>query len=130
RDVERAEKAPAARNDILAKRFGIPMEGYTYFFTYEETVPHKRREFWKMPCALGGDLSQGDDFTAFTFLFPLADGKFGVKTRSYITALTLSKLPTAMRFKYEEFIKEGSLHIMERSEERRVGKECGRGWEW
>lgn len=113
RDVERAEKAPAARNDILAKRFGIPMEGYTYFFTYEETVPHKRREFWKMPCALGGDLSQGDDFTAFTFLFPLADGKFGVKTRSYITALTLSKLPTAMRFKYEEFIKEGSLHIME-----------------
>lgn len=113
RDVERAEKAPAARNDILAKRFGIPMEGYTYFFTYEETIRHKRREFWKLPCALGADLSQGDDFTAFTFLFPLNDGTFGVKTRSYITALTLSKLPTAMRFKYEEFIREGSLHIME-----------------
>ena len=113
RDVERAEKAPAARNDILAKRFGIPMEGYTYFFTYEETIPHKRHEFWKMPCAMGGDLSQGDDFTAFTFLFPLPNGTFGVKTRSYITSLTLSKLPTAMRLKYEEFIKEGSLHILE-----------------
>jgi phage terminase large subunit-like protein len=111
-DVERAEKAPAARNDILAKRFGIPMEGYTYFFTYEETLPHRPREFWQMPCALGADLSQGDDFCAFTFLFPLRDG-FGVKTRSYITSLTLMKLPGAMRHKYEEFINEGSLHVLE-----------------
>lgn len=113
-DVERAEKAPATRNDILAKRFGIPMEGYTYFFTYEETKPHKRkREFWKMPCSVGADLSQGDDFCAFTFLFPLANGSFGVKTRSYITSLTLSKLHMSMREKYEEFIEEGSLIVME-----------------
>ena len=112
-DVERAEKAPASRNDILAKRFGIPMEGYTYFFTYEETIPHRPNEFWKMPCSLGADLSQGDDFCAFTFLFPLHDGSFGVKTRSYITSLTLSKLPGAMRMKYEEFIQEGSLHVLE-----------------
>lgn len=114
-DVERAEKAPASRNDILAKRFGIPMEGYTYFFTYEETLPHRHREFWQMPCALGADLSQGDDFCAFTFLFPLSRERFGVKTRSYITSLTLMKLPGAMRAKYEEFIKEGSLHVMEGS---------------
>lgn len=112
-DVERAEKAPASRNDILAKRFGIPMEGYTYFFTYEETLPHRPREFWQMPCSLGADLSQGDDFCAFTFLFPLANGSFGVKTRSYITSLTLMKLPGAMRSKYDEFIKEGSLHVLE-----------------
>ena len=112
-DVERAEKAPASRNDILAKRFGIPMEGYTYFFTYEETLPHRPREFWEMPCSLGADLSQGDDFCAFTFLFPLADGLFGVKTRSYISSLTLMKLPAAMRAKYEQFIKEGSLHVLE-----------------
>jgi phage terminase large subunit-like protein len=112
-DVERAEKAPASRNDILAKRFGIPMEGYTYFFTYEETLPHRYREFWEMPCALGADLSQGDDFCAFTFLFPLRGGQFGVKTRSYITSLTLMKLPGAMRRKYEEFIQEGSLHVLE-----------------
>src|SRR3954467_4654464 len=112
-DVERAEKAPAARNDILAKRFGIPMEGYTYFFTYEETLPHRRREFWQMPCALGADLSQGDDFCAFTFLFPLPREKFGVKTRSYITSLTLMKLQAAMRTKYEEFINEGSLHVLD-----------------
>ena len=112
-DVERAEKAPAARNDILAKRFGIPMEGYTYFFTYEETLPHRRRDFWDMPCALGGDLSQGDDFCAFTFLFPLRDGSFGVKTRNYITDKTLRKLPGAMRMKYDEFMKEGSLIVME-----------------
>jgi phage terminase large subunit-like protein len=111
-DVERAEKAPASRNDILAKRFGIPMEGYTYFFTYEETLPHRRRDFWEMPCALGADLSQGDDFCAFTFLFPLRNG-FGVKTRSYITSLTLAKLPGAMRVKYDEFIREGSLHVLE-----------------
>jgi phage terminase large subunit-like protein len=111
-DVERAEKAPAARNDILAKRFGIPMEGYTYYFTYEETIVHPQRSFWQMPCALGADLSQGDDFCAFTFLFPLPREQFGVKTRSYITELTLMKLPSAMRFKYEEFIKEGSLHVM------------------
>jgi phage terminase large subunit-like protein len=111
-DVERAEKAPASRNDILAKRFGIPMEGYTYFFTYEETLPHRAREFWQMPCSLGADLSQGDDFCAFTFLFPLGNEKFGVKTRSYITELTLMKLPAAMRQKYDEFIKEGSLHVM------------------
>ena len=113
-DVERAEKAPATRNDILAKRFGIPMEGYTYFFTYEETLVHKRkRNFWNMPCSLGADLSQGDDFCAFTFLFPLANGGFGVKTRSYITKLTLDKLPLAMRLKYDDFIREGSLIIME-----------------
>lgn len=112
-DVERAEKAPASRNDILAKRFGIPMEGYTYFFTYEETIPHRAREFWSLPCALGADLSQGDDFCAFTFLFPLSNGSFGVKTRSYITTLTLMKLPAAMRVKYEEFIAEGSLVVME-----------------
>jgi phage terminase large subunit-like protein len=111
-DVERAEKAPASRNDILAKRFGIPMEGYTYFFTYEETLPHKTQRFWQMPCALGADLSQGDDFCAFTFLFPLRNGKFGVKTRSYITELTLMKLPGALRQKYDEFIQEGSLHVL------------------
>jgi phage terminase large subunit-like protein len=113
-DVERAENAPSARNDILAKRFGIPMEGYTYFFTYEETKCHPgNRHFWKMPCALGADLSQGDDFCAFTFLFPLRDDSFGVKTRSYITRLTLDKLPLAMRLKYNQFIREGSLCIME-----------------
>ena len=112
-DVDRAEKAPSARNDILAKRFGIPMEGYTYFFTYEETLPHRRHEFWKMPCALGADLSQGDDFTAFTFLFPIANGSFGVKTRSYISSLTMMKLPGAMRTKYEEFINEGSLQVLD-----------------
>ena len=112
-DVERAEKAPAARNDILAKRFGIPMEGYTYFFTYEETIPHRRTTFWQLPCALGADLSQGDDFCAFTFLFPLSGGRFGVKTRNYITSLTLDKLPLAMRQKYDEFINEGSLVIMD-----------------
>ena len=111
-DVERAENAPATRNDILAKRFGIPMEGYTYFFTYDETLPHRRRDFWQMPCALGADLSQGDDFCSFTFMFPLPGGEFGIKTRNYITELTLNKLPSAMRFKYEEFIKEGSLIIM------------------
>jgi phage terminase large subunit-like protein len=112
-DVERAEKAPAARNDILAKRFGIPMEGYTYFFTYEETIPHSRRDFWDLPCSLGADLSQGDDFCAFTFLFPLSRGEFGVKTRSYITSLTLMRLPGALRHKYESFRKEGSLHVLE-----------------
>lgn len=112
-DVERAEKAPASRNDILAKRFGIPMEGYTYFFTYEETLPHRHQTFWRMGCAMGADLSQGDDFCAFTFLFPLRNGKFGIKTRSYITELTLMKLPGALRAKYEDFIKEGSLHVME-----------------
>jgi phage terminase large subunit-like protein len=112
-DVERAEKAPASRNDILAKRFGIPMEGFTYFFTYEETLPHKVRSFWSMPCSLGADLSQGDDFCAFTFLFPLSRDAFGVKVRSYITSLTLMKLPGAMRQKYEEFINEGSLHVLE-----------------
>lgn len=111
-DVERAEKAPAVRNDILAKRFGIPMEGYTYFFTYEETLPHRRRDFWGMPCALGADLSQGDDFCAFTFLFPLRDGSFGIKTRNYITERTLHKLPGAMRLKYDEFMKEGSLIVL------------------
>ena len=111
-DVERAEKAPATRNDILAKRFGIPMEGYTYYFTYEETLPHRRRDYWSMPCALGADLSQGDDFCAFTFLFPLSNGSFGVKTRNYITELTLKKLPSAMRFKYDQFMKEGSLIVM------------------
>lgn len=112
-DVERAEKAPAARNDILAKRFGIPMEGYTYFFTYEETLPHRERSFFGMPCALGADLSQGDDFCAFTFMFPLHNTSFGIKTRSYITSLTLMKLPGAMRHKYDEFISEGSLQVLE-----------------
>ena len=112
-DVERAEKAPAARNDILAKRFGIPMEGYTYFFPYEETIPHKHREFWKMPCSLGMDLSQGDDFCAFTFLFPLPNGTFGVKTRNYISSTTLNKLPPAMYQKYCDFIREGSLIVLE-----------------
>lgn len=112
-DVERAEKAPAARNDILAKRFGIPMEGYTYFFTYEEIIPHRKRDYWQMPCALGGDLSQGDDFCAFTFLFPLSNGYFGVKTRNYISSLTLAKLPGAMRIKYNSFMEEGSLIVLE-----------------
>lgn len=112
-DVERAEKAPAARNDILAKRFGIPMEGYTYFFPYEETIPHRHREFWKMACALGMDLSQGDDFCAFTFLFPLTNGCFGVKTRNYISSTTMNKLQPAMYQKYCEFIKEGSLVVLE-----------------
>lgn len=111
-DVERAENAPASRNDILAKRFGIPMEGYTYFFTYEETIPHRPNDFWGMPCSMGADLSRGDDFCAFTFMFPIGNGKFGVKTRSYITELTQSKLPGAMRQKYEEFINEGSLIVM------------------
>lgn len=110
--VETAEKNPAKRNDILAKRFGLPMEGYTYYFTYEETLPHRKKEFWQMPCALGADLSQGDDFCAFTFLFPLSSGSFGVKTRNYITELTLKKLPLALRNKYEEFINEGSLIVM------------------
>ena len=112
-DVERAEKAPATRNDILAKRFGIPMEGYTYFFTYEETLPHRKRDFWSMPCALGADLSQGDDFCAFTFLFPLPRGEFGIKTRCYISNLTLMKLPGAMRIKYDQFIEEGSLMVLD-----------------
>ena len=112
-DVERAEKVPAVRNDILAKRFGIPMEGYTYYFTYEETLCHKKRTFWQMQCALGADLSQGDDFCAFTFLFPLKDGSFGIKTRNYITTSTLNKLQLSLRIKYEEFIKEGSLIVME-----------------
>ena len=111
-DVERAESAPASRNDILAKRFGIPMEGYTYFFTYEETLPHRKREFWQMPCSLGVDLSQGDDFCAFTFLFPLPRGDFGVKTLCYISELTMKKLPGAMRMKYNEFVEEGSLRVM------------------
>jgi len=112
-DVERAENAPATRNDILAKRFGIPMEGYTYFFTYEETLPHRKREFWSLPCAMGADLSQGDDFCAFTFLFPLPGEKFGIKTRCYISSLTLMKLPGAMRVKYDQFIEEGSLMVLE-----------------
>ena len=111
-DVERAEKAPATRNDILAKRFGIPMEGYTYYFTYEETLPHRHREYWQMPCSLGADLSQGDDFCSFTFMFPLPRGAFGIKTRNYITELTLNKLPSAMRMKYETFMSEGSLIVM------------------
>ena len=111
-DVERAEKSPANRNDILAKRFNIPMEGYTYFFTYEETIPHRKRDFWRLPCALGADLSQGNDFCAFTFLFPLFNGEFGIKTRNYITEFTLMKLPSAMRMKYDQFIKEGSLIVM------------------
>lgn len=113
RDVARAENVPSARNDILAKRFGIPMEGYTYFFPYEETLVHPIREYWQMPCAMGADLSQGDDFCAFTFLFPLGDGSFGVKTRAYITVRTFDNLPSAGRIKYEEFIREGSLHVME-----------------
>ena len=112
-EVERAEKAPATRNDILAKRFGIPMEGYTYYFTYEETLPHRKREFYQMPCALGADLSQGDDFCAFTFMFPLSNGCFGIKTRNYISSLTLMKLPAAMRIKYDEFMREGSLVVLE-----------------
>ena len=111
-DVDRAEKAPATRNDILAKRFGIPMEGYTYYFTYEETLPHRKRDYWEMSCSLGADLSQGDDFCAFTFLFPLSNGSFGIKTRNYITEVTLMKLPMAMRMKYDEFMKEGSLIVM------------------
>ena len=111
-EVEKAENNPAVRNDTLAKRFGIPMEGYTYYFTYEETLPHRRRDYWQMPCALGADLSQGDDFCAFTFLFPLPKGAFGIKTRNYITELTLAKLPSAMRYKYDEFTKEGSLIVM------------------
>lgn len=113
RDVARAENVPSARNDILAKRFGVPMEGYTYFFTYEETIPHQKREYWQMPCAMGADLSQGDDFCAFTFLFPLGDGTFGVKTRAYITTRTFDKLPAAGRVKYESFIREGSLQVMD-----------------
>jgi len=112
-DVERAEQAPAARNDILAKRFGIPMEGYTYYFTYEETLPHRKRDYWGMPCSLGADLSQGDDFCAFTFLFPLQNGAFGIKTRNYITSNTLMKLPGALRIKYDEFMREGSLIVLE-----------------
>ena len=112
-DVERAENAPAARNDILAKRFGLPMEGYTYYFTYEETLPHRKRVFWNMPCAMGIDLSQGDDFCSFTFLFPLRDGSFGVKTRNYISSRTLNKLPAAMRVKYDQFMEEGSLIVLE-----------------
>ena len=111
-DVDRAEKAPATRNDILAKRFGIPTEGYTYFFTYEETLPHRRRDYWNMPCSMGADLSQGDDFCSFVFLFPLARGEFGIKTRNYISELTLMKLPAAMRQKYEEFMREGSLVVL------------------
>ena len=111
-DVERAEKAPAALNDILAKRFGIPMEGYTYYFTYEETLPHRPRTYWQMPCSLGCDLSQGDDFCSFTFLFPLSNGCFGIKTRNYITEMTLMKLPTAMRIKYDQFMNEGSLVVL------------------
>ena len=111
--VERAEHNPAERNDILAKRFGIPMEGYTYFFTYEETLPHRRRDYWSLPCSLGADLSQGDDFCAFTFLFPLSNGSFGIKTRNYISSLTLMKLPSAMRIKYDQFMKEGSLVVLE-----------------
>ena len=112
-DVERAEQAPAARNDILAKRFGLPMEGYTYFFTYGETLPHRKRDYWQMPCAMGADLSQGDDFTSFSFLFPLKNDCFGIKTRNYISSMTLMKLPAAMRFKYEEFMNEGSLIVLE-----------------
>ena len=112
-DVERAENAPQARNDILAKRFGIPMEGYTYFFTYDETIPHRKRQYWQLPCALGADLSQGDDFCAFTFLFPLQNGCFGIKTRSYISSNTLEKLPTAMRQKYDQFMNEGSLIVLD-----------------
>ena len=113
RDVDRAEQAPASRNDILAKRFGIPMEGYTYYFSYPETLTHQKRDFWQMPCALGADLSQGDDFCAFTFLFPRGNGTFGIKTRNYISSLTLSRLPLAMRQKYEEFMAEGSLIVLD-----------------
>ena len=113
RDVERAEKSPVNRNDILAKRFGIPMEGYTYFFTYEETIPHRRRDFWNMPCAMGLDLSQGDDFCSFTFLFPLSTGEFGIKTLNYISEYTLMHLPNAIRMKYDDFIHEGSLHVVD-----------------
>ena len=112
-DVERAEQAPATRNDILAKRFGIPMEGYTYYFTYEETLPHRKRDYWQMPCSLGGDLSQGDDFCSFVFMFPLGNGCFGIKTRNYISSLTLMKLPSAMRAKYDQFMKEGSLIVLD-----------------
>lgn len=112
-DVERAEKVPSAKNDILAKRFGIPSEGYTYYFPYEETLPHPKRSYWQMPCSLGGDLSRGDDFCAFTFLFPLSDGSYGIKVRSYITAKTLHRLPVAMRLRYEEFISEGSLFVFD-----------------
>ena len=112
-DVDRAEKAPATRNDILAKRFGIPMEGYTYYFTYEETIPHRNRDFWKMPCSLGADLSQGNDFCSFTFLFPISNGCFGIKTRNYIASTTLMKLPSAMRIKYDDFMREGSLVVLE-----------------
>lgn len=112
-DVERAENALAARNDILAKRFGIPMEGFSYFFTFDETIPHPKRDYWGLPCAMGADLSQGDDFCAFTFLFPLSNGKFGIKTRSYISDLTLKRLPGSMRMKYQTFIDEGTLHVME-----------------
>ena len=111
-DVDRAEQAPAARNDILAKRFGIPMEGYTYYFTYEETLPHRKRDYWQLPCSLGADLSQGDDFCAFTFMFPLSNGCFGIKTRNYITEKTLMKLPSAMRAKYDQFMNESSLIVM------------------
>ena len=111
-DVDRAEQAPATRNDILAKRFGIPMEGFTYYFTYEETQPHIKRYYWGMPCAMGADLSQGDDFCSFSFLFPLSDGSFGIKTRNYISELTLHKLPAALRTKYEDFMKEGSLIVL------------------
>ena len=113
--VEKAEQSPASRNDIIAKRFGIPMEGFTYFFTYEETLPHRHREYWKMPCAMGVDLSQGDDFCAFTFLFPLGDGSFGIKVKSYITTRKLNKLQKAMRNKYDTFIQEGSLSVLEGS---------------
>lgn len=112
-DVERAEQNPSARNDILAKRFGIPLEGYTYYFTYEETIPHRRRDYWGLPCSMGADLSQGDDFCSFSFLFPLSDGSFGIKTRNYISSLTLKKLPAAMRTKYDDFMKEGSLIVLE-----------------
>jgi phage terminase large subunit-like protein len=112
-DVEKAEKAPASRNDILAKRFGIPLEGYTYFFTYAETQPHHKRDFWNMPCAMGIDLSRGDDFCAFTFMFPLGDGSFGIKTRCYISAATYANLPQATRQKYDEFIEEDSLQVLD-----------------
>lgn len=113
RDVDRMEQAPATRNDILAKRFGIPMEGFTYYFSYEETIPHPKRHYWQMPCALGADLSQGDDFCSFTFLFPLSDGRFGIKTRNYISEMTLKKLPAAMRMKYDDFMNEGSLIVLD-----------------
>lgn len=112
-DVERAEQNPAAKNDILAKRFGIPLEGYTYYFTYEETIPHRRRDYWGLPCSMGADLSQGDDFCSFSFMFPLQDGTFGIKTRNYISSLTLMKLPAAMRTKYDQFMKEGSLIVLD-----------------